>query len=235
MLASVHILSESPRYPGIPRQPLPVFDESSLQVLALQIAQALAQASRRQDVSFAVSSRGIPGSVDIRLTSARVFYREGKLNLIFGHLLDDTTDLNASRVSLSPGSRSEPSEHQWVLASGPGLDFFTDYGVRRSDWIVVRPDVRLDQIVRADTGMSTSGPAVSEEAGLLYHGARDQMSDAVDTSAGPAVPVVSGEVAALPSESALEQRLRDLKALREQGLITENAYRARMEEILKEL
>ena len=55
-------------------------------------------------------------------------------------------------------------------------------------------------------------------------------------AAAPATPAASGEGLAAAKPSAdLEQRLKTLKELRDKDLISEEAYRAKMQELLSEL
>ena len=52
---------------------------------------------------------------------------------------------------------------------------------------------------------------------------------------GASTAPAAASTSAGPSNADVEQRLRKLKELKDKGLITEEAYRTRMQEILSEL
>jgi hypothetical protein len=200
-----------------------VFSREELQNLAPRVASGLAQASPRQDVTFStvgshpLSNGGFVKGVDVN--AGRVFYDSGKLNVIFGELQSSyrkknlygqrTEDFTPRRQ----GSRDKVAEQKLSLAPHPGVQEI------REDWVAIDSKVAASQPVPAPQPGETkaqqpgSAPAVPAP-------------DAAKAAAGSAAEKSSADV---------EQRLRTLKDLKDKGLISEEAYRAKMQEVLSEL
>jgi len=183
-----------------------VFTAEELRNLVPRIASGLAKAGPRQDVTFSTigSHPRAPGGLvkDPGVNAGRVFYDDGKINVIFGELQSGyrkrsvygqrTEDFTPRQQ----GSRSKAAEHEWVLAARPGVELHSNAGGVRNDWIEI------------------DGAAVAAGSAAL--------------SQAPA--------AATPQSGVdLEQRLKTLKELRDKNLISEEAYRAKMQELLSEL
>lgn len=183
-----------------------VFTAEELRNLAPRIASGLAKAGPRQDVTFSTIGshpRAAGGLVkDPGVNAGRVFYDDGKINVIFGELQSGyrkrsvygqrTEDFTPRQQ----GSRSKAAEHEWVLAARPGVELHSNAGGVRNDWVEI------------DSAAVAAGAAAVSQA--------------------PA--------AATPQSGVdLEQRLKTLKELRDKNLISEEAYRAKMQELLSEL
>jgi hypothetical protein len=189
-----------------------VFTADELGNLAPRIASGLAKAGPRQDVTFSTigSHRRAAGGLvkDPGVNAGRVFYVDGKINVIFGELQSGyrkrsvygqrTEDFTPRRQ----GSRSKAAEHEWVLAARPGVELHSNAGGVRNDWVEI------------DAAALASGAAAVSQA--------------------PAAATPEGPVAT-KSGVDLEQRLKTLKELRDKNLISEEAYRAKMQELLSEL
>jgi hypothetical protein len=190
-----------------------VFTAEELRNLAPRIASGLAKAGPAQDVTFSTIGshpRAAGGLVkDPGVNAGRVFYDDGKINVIFGELQSGyrkrsvygqrTEDFTLRQQ----GSRTQAAEHEWALAARPGVDLHSNAGGVRNDW------VKID-----------SAAAVSQ----------------APTPATPALAPGSAEGPAVTKSSAdLEHRLKTLKELRDKKLISEEAYRAKMQELLSEL
>jgi hypothetical protein len=185
-----------------------VFTAEELRNLAPRIASGLAKAGPLQDVTFSTIGshpRSTGGLVkDPGVNAGRVFYSDGKINVIFGELQSGyrkrsvygqrTEDFTPRRE----GSRTKPVEHAWALAARPGVQLHSNGGVR-NDW------VEIDA-----TAVASSTAAVSQ------------------------APAAATPPAA-KSGVDIEQRLKTLKELRDKNLISEEAYRAKMQELLSEL
>jgi hypothetical protein len=179
----------------------PVFTAEELRNLAPRIASGLAKAEARQDVTFSTIGshpRAAGGLVkDPRVNAGRVFVDDGKINVIFGELQSGYRKRSVygqrteDFVPRQQGSRTKAADHEWVLASRPGVQLHSNAGSVRNDWVEI------------------DGAAVAL-------GSRD-------------------ELAATKSGADLEQRLKTLKELRDKNLISEEAYRAKMQELLSEL
>jgi hypothetical protein len=198
-----------------------VFTAEELRNLAPRIASGLAKAGPRQDVTFSTIGshpRAAGGLVkDPGVNAGRVFYDDGKINVIFGELQSGyrkrsvygqrTEDFTPRRQ----GSRTKAAEHEWGLAARPGVELHSNAGGVRNDWVEI------------DGAAVASGAAAVSQAPTAA-------TPATATAAG------SGEGPATTKPGIdLEQRLKTLKELRDKNLISEEAYRAKMQQLLSEL
>lgn len=198
-----------------------VFTAEELRNLAPRIASGLAKAGPRQDVTFSTIGshpRAAGGLVkDPGVNAGRVFYDDGKINVIFGELQSGyrkrsvygqrTEDFAPRRQ----GSRTKAAEHEWALAARPGVELHSNAGGVRNDWV----EIDSAAVASGAAAVSQAPPAATPPAA---------------TAAG------SGEgAAAAKSGVDLEQRLKTLKELRDKNLISEEVYRAKMQELLSEL
>lgn len=198
-----------------------VFTAEELRNLVPRIASGLAKAGPRQDVTFSTIGshpRAAGGLVkDPGVNAGRVFYDDGKINVIFGELQSGyrkrmvygqrTEDFTPRRQ----GSRTQAAENEWALAARPGVELHSNAGGVRNDWVEI------------DSAAVASGAAT--------------VSQAPPAATSPAATAaVSGEGPATTKSGVdLEQRLKTLKELRDKNLISEEAYRAKMQELLSEL
>jgi hypothetical protein len=198
-----------------------VFTAEELRNLAPRIASGLAKAGPRQDVTFStIGSHPLAaGGVvkDPGVNAGRVFYDDGKLNVIFGELQSGYRKRNVygqRTEDFTPrqqGSRSKAEEHKWVLVARPGVELHSNGGGVRNDWVAI------DSTVVAAQALPAPGAAQGPAAALP-----------------PAEGSAEGSGARAPSPD-IEQRLQKLKELRDKNLISEEAYRAKMQELLSEL
>ena len=189
-----------------------VFTAEELRNLAARIAEGLAKAGPRQDVTFSTIGshpRSGGGLVkDPGVNAGRVFYDDGKINVIFGELQSGyrkrlvygqrTEDFTPRQE----GSRTKAAESDWALAARPGIELHSNAGGVRNDWVEI------------DTAAVAAGTAAVSQA--------------------PAAATPPAATAA-KSSADIEQRLKTLKELRDKNLISEEAYRAKMQELLSEL
>ena len=208
-----------------------VFTRGELGILAPQVASGLAKAGPRQDVTFSTIG-GHPLAAgglmkDPGVNAGRVFYEDGKLNVIFGELQSNYRKKNVygqRSEDFSPrrqGSRSKATKQKWTLHGLPGVEFHsTNDGGIRNDWVAIDTAVAGSQTLAAPQP-SESPPRQAASA----------------PAATAPVPAAATEPAPKSGTSNvdLEQRLQKLKELKEKGLISEEAYRAKMQELLSEL
>jgi hypothetical protein len=198
----------------------PVFTADELRILAPRIASGLARARPRQDVTFSTIGshpRAAGGLVkDPGVNAGRVFYDDGKINVIFGELQSgyrkrsvygQRTEDFAPRQQ---GSRTQAAEHEWTLAARPGVELHSNAGGVRNDWVEIGAAVASDAAAVSQAPAAATPPAAT----------------APGSGQGPAVTKSSAD---------LEHRLKTLKELRDKSLISEEAYRAKMQELLSEL
>jgi hypothetical protein len=214
----------------------PVFTAQEMRELGDAIARALAQASPEQDVTF--RSRGSVALTGKKLksvhyNSGRVFEQEGKLNLILGDVQRRAKtksvygkwdqDFSEPRSA----SRSASASHDWKLVVPAGVEQHAG----RDDWLV------FDNAQLA--ALSAPAPAVAPTAAAApaapAPAPTSATAPAAPAPAAPAVQNAPAAPAAASPEADMERRLRTLKDLHDKGLITEEAYRAKVEEILSVL
>ncbi|MBC7962716.1 MAG: SHOCT domain-containing protein [Steroidobacteraceae bacterium] len=125
ILSSIKVRSAESEKPGS------LFTEAAVQVLVPNLQKALQQASPGEDVVFAViglhkALYGLARSP--RVTTGRIFYKSGKLNLIVGLVQQEINDRDDRRLSpFTPGSRQKASPGEWTL--------LTDTPLVRRDWM----------------------------------------------------------------------------------------------------
>ena len=208
-----------------------VFTRNELGILAPQVASGLAKAGPRQDVTFStIGSHPLAAGglmKDPGVNAGRFFYQDGKLNVIFGELQSNYRKKNVygqRSEDFSPrrqGSRSKATKQKWTLQGLPGVEFHsTNDGGMRNDWVAIDTAVAGSQTLAA--------PQPSESP------PRQAASVPVATATAPAAATEPAPKTGT-SNANLEQRLQKLKDLKEKGLISEEAYRAKMQELLSEL
>lgn len=131
---------------------LPLFTEFELGVLSQNVSTALAEARPDQDVTFAIVGwhKGGGGMFSLavqQVSTGRVFYQNGQVNLIFGaaHRDVDSGESFATRSAETgdrrldpfvPGMRSFTQPHKWQIAAAPGSGVYSGPGGKRSDWLI---------------------------------------------------------------------------------------------------
>jgi hypothetical protein len=189
-------------------RPIPLIPDDLLPELSVLIAQALGDAALDEDVVFHSFRKAGPwyGS-HRRATTARVFYRDGKLNFIFGDLDDFYSEqIDRNLHPLNPGYRGEASELSGHLIDSPQVAFVNS----RRDWI------RIDT-----TSTATAAPAAT--------------SPAAESPTTPAPAASASQTSQDPRWTQLEERLLILDGLRRKGLITGEDYETKKQELLEVL
>jgi hypothetical protein len=124
-------------------KPEPLFTRSAVETLAPYLLQGLQQASPAEDVTFAVvglynALYGLAKSP--KVTTGRVFYKEGRLNIIVGLVQQEVKDRDDRRlVPFTPGSRLKAGEGEWNLLQHPGQHGFS---LIRKDWVAFSDEWR---------------------------------------------------------------------------------------------
>lgn len=121
----------------------PLFTKSSVQTIAPLLLQGLQQASPAEDVTFAViglhsALYGLAKSP--KVTTGRIFYQAGQLNIIVGLARQEVRDREDRRLfPFTPGSRKKALKGEWQLllqADCKGCR------LERKDWIIFSNDWR---------------------------------------------------------------------------------------------
>ena len=123
-------------------KPEPLLTSSAVQALAPYLLQGLQQASPVEDVTFAViglydALYGLAKGP--KVTTGRVFYKAGRLNIIVGLVQQEVRDRDDRRLfPFTPGSRQKASAGEWTLLTSSPL-------VRR-DWMAFGDEWRASVV-----------------------------------------------------------------------------------------
>lgn len=215
----------------------PVFDEKETEVLGKALALGLARATPGQDVVFLITGdhdvgvRGLFKNHD--LNAGRAFYRDGRLNLLFGevheahHESGNKRGLIGAGDAPSLGSRNVPMERDWQILERPGIRQHHQGDDVRRDWVEIDvPVVLADLGWRAEEvqnqgfvpGFAASGGNAEAAAGVHEAGGMQTAESPAPSPAGRPVD--------------LEEQLALLKRLRDKDLISQEVYDARVREVL---
>ncbi len=184
----------------------PLLSPPEVAGLGKALAEALAVAGPGEDLEVLSTSKREAGLFSSSLgVTARVFVRDGRLNLIVQEARLEFLDQYFRDFQMPVfdyGSRTRPGKTALVARGAERV---------RPDWVVLP----LPAPVAAAPAPVTAPPPVT----------------------APAPKPAPAPAAQAPEQPVrtLEQRLQDLKRLREKDLITEEDYRKRKEEILKEV
>jgi hypothetical protein len=230
-----------------------VFTLPELATLAPQVVAGLGKATPTQDVVFstigshALSAGGLVK--DPGVNAGRVFYQGGKLNVIFGEVQSNYRKKNLygqRSEDFTPrrqGSRDKASKQKWPLVMAPGIELHAGSGgAVRNDWVEIDPASAAAAAVAMPEPSATAprqAAAVSEATSASATPGAAAGPSAASTSPAAASAGAPASAAAAPqaaSRSAeLEKRLQTLKDLKDKGLISEEAYNAKVKELLSEL
>lgn len=167
----------------------PLFTPSEAADLGKILAGALAVAKPDEDLELMSTAKRDPGMFGLALSvAARLFARDGKLNLI---VRDGRMDW---AYGYSLNLRMPPFDYGSRAAAGTAVLKAAGAEARRSDWLILP--------------LPAKAPAAVSQ---------------------PASPQ------ATPRPPSLEDRLRSLRQLRDQNLISEEDYAKKKEELLKAL
>ncbi len=193
---------------------VPVFEKPELDTLEKYLSRGLAEAGPDEDVIFTVIGdyKELYGLAKApKYTSGRVFYREGKLNIIFGKIQADYKSyglyapVDRRTDPLLPGSRSVQAEHVWRLLGQPDQSFYSSNAGVRSDWVIL------------DLASMEARAALGENAPAAQ------------------APGKSSPQPYYVNQKTVEERLQTLNDLKSKKLITDEEYEKKRLEILKEL
>lgn len=228
---------------------IPVFTGPELDTLGAKLSEGLSQAGPDQDVAFVVvgQRKALFGIAKQRkVTTGRVFYREGKLNIIFGKMIEDIVKggsqtqydyqaMNDLRLaSLNPGSRTKPVSHSWTLEEVSDMQFYAEGGMMRGDWVVL--DLAS---MTAHEALGTKPAKIGRTVSEAPANVPARVSAPQETGQVPApiyqAPAVSQVPQTGKASKTIEERLLILNDLKNKKLITEEEYKAKRANILNDL
>lgn len=192
-----------------------LFTDEERATLGDAFSRGLARAGANQDIVFLSSDRhGALGLLAPKLgTSGRVFVKDGMLNLIVGDAHVEYQSQYRMTKYMYPfqlGDRAKASKVQLKLAAGA-----EGAGAHqlRSDWVALPLTV-----VAMPVPAARPAPAPVQGASM------------------PAAPVAAPMAMPMMRDSrSVEERLRTLQGLRDKGLVTDDEYRQKRIDILKDL
>lgn len=228
--------------------PVAAFTREEIDDLGEAVATGLGQAAPSQDVIFHVigARRLSPGAFGKRnrVTAGRIFYRDGEFNIIFGQIQTPHRKRNLygqrdeDFYPRNYGSRGAETEHEFVLLTGSAAQLYQNDNGLRDDWIVIDRVAAAAAIAtdkNNDVEPAPAGAVATASAGA----AAASMAPPATVSESNETGLAQAEetnVQSSPSPAAdVEERLTQLKHLRDLELITEEAYQDRMQEILQDL
>lgn len=227
--------------------PVPVFTREEIANLSEAIAIGLDRATPSQDIIFhTIGARALSRGAFLRrnrVNAGRVFYRDGNLNIILGQVQTPYRKKNLygqidqDFYPRNYGSRIDAAEHEVVLLADDSVRHYRDNAGTREDWMVLDPSKASGEV--ADTAAAKARPpSVRQSAAATVEQAAAPKAPKAPV-AGTAVATGQADETAASTPSAatagIEERLEALKRLRERNLITEEAYQAKMKEILEDL
>lgn len=218
---------------------LPVFDAQESEVLGKAASLGLGLAGPRDDLVFLVTgdhdvgARGMFRKHD--LNSGRIFYRGGRLNIIFSQVHEVYDPSAAGTLPASAIASRRPREDlTWKILKIPGVDHHRQDGGDRGDWVEIDIQAVLTHLGWTPGQMKHQG--FVEDGGAADKAATEQGSRAVE-GGGAVAAGATGDVAShlqdgRDSTLDVEGQLVLLKRLRDRGLISQEVYDARVKEIL---
>lgn len=209
----------------------PVFEEHDLDTFSERIVEALAQAGPAEDVTFAIASRGRFALFSPRLVNTgRMFYKDGRLNVIFGLVQENfDSQLRATGIlrPFTAGSRSGRVQQGWSIEPGASSRY-ADAG--RQDWIQTR--IQTDVAAR---GATPADASVTHLGGASPGGTPQVSPPLAQPGASPLgspVPVYDQNN---PYYQEVENQLMGLLRLRRLDLITEEEYQRKRGQLINRL
>ncbi len=244
---------------------IPVFVRSEIRVLSKFLAVGLAEAAPDEDVTFAVIGMHRGEGVGLfgkdlfgksqKATTGRVFYQNGRLNIIFGVIHKDiqqpkdeqgkravageTGGVDRRVHPFVPGSRKSEKGHSWQLLLTEGESLHSTGGASRGDWLVMDLPVVVAAAERKARA-AEPGAATTQEAAYLRQEAlrlsaeRRQMREEMAWMRKE-MREIQGTAGNDGSGKTLEDRLVALDELKKKNLISDEEYQAKRQEILNEI
>ena len=226
-----------------------IFTRGELISLSKSISQALSRASDQQDVVFSITGphEKTLGKSDLT-TTGRVFYVQGKLNIIIGKFR-----VNLAQKYRRQGGYSDVSEtidkkklEQFRLDVGgrkkslkPDFSFLTDdyqetflspSGKVRGDWLLIDVEQALIAYSKPNEAVTTGHSQTSVNKDYQQLESKiEQLERKVESKESNTFKAVG------PSSQSLEMRLEKLKSLHAKGLIDDDSYKLKVQSLLDEI
>ncbi len=225
-----------------------VYPRKQAALIAGYVTEALAKAAPDEDVTF-----NVRGYTDVMLslvrerewTTGRVFFRDGKLNLIIGEygkrvdkgkknvegsfgIIDDFRD-----VHFQVGSRNHRGKMDGRIVTTEGVELGGD-GDPRPDWIVIEVADAAEAYRQAQVPAAVRKEEIkAKEAAARLTLERRQMREEMARMRKELKQMQ--QAGGGGAGESVETRLARLQQLREKGLISDEDFERRKDEILSEI
>lgn len=174
-LASLEMFKEE----GDDTTDLSLFSDKQLDRLVPALVRGLARAKPGQEIVFAIAGPR-PGARLFKqtvVTTGRVFVHNGRLNIIFGRVLDTVFDRAEASATYIPGTRRQAR----VEASRQVRSSLWAGQPKRRDWVTIAVQQgsgalpNLPESAPADTGVSTQNQPAKDEPATTHTGVRQKL------------------------------------------------------------
>lgn len=226
-----------------------VFSASQINLLSKQIVKGFKKARPNQDIIFVMEggSRKLILLNEKNFVAGRVFYKDGRLNIIIGEYdkarndaFEKTYDPSgraAVPYSFNYGQRSSSSNtFQGELIIEPGIENKVIRNKLRKDWFVIDVKLAAETYLAKENKLKNPSaqrdPQFEIEAAKLARQRREMRAEmarmrkdmeAMNSSSGS------------NTDKTLEERMATLEQLRKENLITQDEYDNKRQEILNDI
>ena len=218
-----------------------LFSIQQVQILGQYLAKGLQQARPDQDIVFALIKRhrGLLSIETVDYVAGRAFYVDGKLNIIIGdynrpadRFKERTTQsMGGGEVQyfFDNGSRGSKSGFKKSVITGDGISTHDD----RKDWLLVDVDTASRSYVAMQEQKSKQEDKTAETEAARLEAARLAQERREMKLEMARMRKQMKEGSAAPK--TVEERLQTLEDLKKKGLISEEEYKSKRQQILKDL
>lgn len=238
LLTSLRVNTENQASAGTLTSP------SRLDAFSKGLSKAFARANPGQDIAFVIFRRGGGGffsGTSRYVTSGRAFYRGDTLNLIFGEFDAPFSEFRDTSINgFDHGSRTRETDVEGQRLVSNGTWQWHD---GRHDWIemTATPEAidaaatAAPQVIESNASSAARpmsyGPAAAgaEAVAPASKSSASMPAESISTPTGRAAP------AATDGWSRIEERLSQLKRLRDKNLISADDYQQKKDALLEQL
>lgn len=223
------------------------FSLEQARILGQFLSLGLQKARPDQDIIFSVIRREKKYIVmeDKFYTAGRAFYANGRLNIIFGDFerppdrfkerAYQSSGITEIQYSFSHGRRSKASDFDKSVITKPGIENYQDGSKIRRDWLVIDVAAAAKSYLAGHNqdqppAANVTNEAVKLEAAKLAQERREMRLEMARIRKEMAEGGGKSGNASSP-----EERLKVLEELKSQGLISEEEYQSKRQEILNEI
>lgn len=229
---------------SLERQTVPVFTDQELRVLSEAVSSGLEKAGPRDDIVFAVTGNHaylFGGWVNERLvTTGRIFYCDDNLNIIFGEIHGDFQESRGAGALVAypseipkPPTRASTPSRKWTFVTNAGVRYHVDEGRARINWVAIDPLVTSakfeEERKKAEKAGAAAAPVTTTTLPPEKPSSQVKTAPAREIEAGP--DTAEKFVPVAPA-THLREQLKELKRLHDEGLVSDEIYQKKVEELL---